>query len=289
MFSSIGTFFDFSNKESPIFQILNTITSELDKLWNTIKPIFNNLGNMGDTIWNGIKNGWDTFITGENGILSFGAKVVQGLIDFAKAPINWLVEAIKDAVIAPIQNIFSGILEDANEKADEAARDIRVEMNQKSAEEQIKQQALANSALDNSKKGANALIDTARLVKEESQKKAKEQGIKLDNKGNIDKDALKQKTIQNALIDFLKQKNLDFDNLEKEYQQNILEELSKHIVIDDSGSANIKMDEFKEAIASIKGDGWIVDSSEVDALQGISQPEVNSMESSIRASLLKRT
>lgn len=86
IFSSVWDFFNPSNKNGPISKILDSYINFWAGLWNNIwgfiKPVFSKLGNLGNTIWNWIRGAWDRFITGPNGILSFGSNVWGSLKNF---------------------------------------------------------------------------------------------------------------------------------------------------------------------------------------------------------------
>ena len=199
MFSSIANFFSTENGSSPISKILKICGDALGALWSFVKPIFKKMGEFGKTIWDGIKAGWDKFITGPDGILNFGVKVVKGIISFASNAISWIGNAIKSAVMGPINMIFGGAEDDGKAVGEEAAQDVKASVNQEATDAAARQKAITDDVLFNAEKADAAIIETAQANRDAALQRAKEQGLEVKD-GRVTDESLKDTDIFKRFI-----------------------------------------------------------------------------------------
>lgn len=287
VFGSIVNFFDFGNKESPIVKILDTIGSVFGGLWDLVKKAFTKLAGLGGEIWNMLKKGWDKFITGPDGILNFGVKIVKGIVDFAKNAVSNIGGAIKDAVMGPIKRIFGGAEEEGKEAGEAAAAEVKVQANQAVADSAAKQKAITDDVIFNADKANQAIIDSAKEQREAVRKEAASAGLKVDEDGKINKESIKLKAAEESLKEFLKSQGADFNNLDAKQQEEIKKLMAEHVNINDKGEAHVDMGKVKEALNKAKSDGWLMDSKEINLLQEANQENINSMQASLQSSLGK--
>lgn len=248
MFSSIGKFFSFDNKESPINKILDTCGSALGGLWELVKKVFRKVGDFGSIIWNGIKSGWDKFITGPDGILNFGVKIVKGIVDFASNAISWIGSAIKDAVMGPIKMIFGGAEDDGKAAGEEAAQDVKASVSQASADQIARTKAITDDVIFSAKKADQAIIETANANREEAKKRAKEQGLSIDDKGKVTEESLKKSAANAGLEAFLKANNFKRSDVDDKKYDAMVAEFEKHVQIN-GNEAKINMESLRNALA----------------------------------------
>ena len=289
MFSSIGNFFSFENGNNPIMKILSVIGSALSGLWDLVKAAFIKLAGLGKVIWEGIKTGWDKFITGPDGILNFGVKIVKGIVDFAKGAISWIGDAIKSAVMGPIKMIFGGAEDEGKEAGKEAANDVEVSVSQAAADQAARQQALTDDVLYNAEKADQAIQETAEAQRKAAQEQARAAGLTLNDQGRIDNEAIKMKVAEESLRSFMKSQGANFDNLNAEQQKAAQELMAKHTVINDNGTATINGKALAEELSKMKSDGIFKDSAEVNLLQGLSSQveHVNAIQAAAQGNLAK--
>lgn len=292
MFSSIGNFFSFDNGENPINKILNTCGTALGGLWEFVKKAFKKMGEFGSIIWEGIKSGWDKFITGPDGILNFGVKIVKGIIAFASNAISWIGEAISSSVIGPIKTIFSGAEKDGKDAGREAAKDVKATANQAVADQAAKTKAVTGEVMFSAEKADAAIIETAKATREDARKRAKEQGLELDKNGKVTDESLKEAAAKAGLDAFLKANKLTMADTDGKYDA-IKEEFMKHVEIS-NGKAEIKMEKLREALKT-KADGeaklLAPDGKFINALQSLSKKDgaekMNQMNGAVNAALQK--
>lgn len=275
MFGSIGKFFDFSNESSPISKILNAIGFGISEVWDLVKKSFTGLGKLGSVIWDGIKTAWDKFITGPDGILNFGVKIVKGIIDFTKSSVSWIGDAISSAIIDPLKHLF-GDAENSGEQAGrEAAQDVKASVNQAAADQAAKQKAITDDVLYSSKKADAAIIETAKATREDARKRAREQGLNLDKDGKATNDSLKEAAAKAGLDAFMKANNIDRNNIDVEKYKALEEEFKKHVEIN-GNEAKINMENLRSALKeqADKQANWIApDGPFINALQDLDEAD----------------
>lgn len=248
MFSSIGKFFSFDNKESPINKILDACGSALGGLWELVKKVFKKVGEFGSIIWNGIKAGWDKFITGPNGILNFGIKIVKGIIGFASNAISAIGSAIKEAVMGPIRMIFGGAKDDGKVAGEEAAQDVKASVNQASADQVAKTKAITDNVIFSAQKADQAIIETAKATREDAKKRAKEQGLTINNEGKVTEDSLKESAAKAGLEAFMKANNVKRSDVDDKKYNALMAEFKKHVQVN-GNEAKINMENLRNALA----------------------------------------
>ena len=247
MFGSIGKFFDFSNENNPISKILSAIGSGISVVWDLVKKAFTALGKLGSVIWDGIKTAWDKFITGPDGILNFGVKIVKGIIDFAKSAVNWIGDAISSAIIDPLKRLFGGAESSGEQAGREAAQDVKASVNQAAADQAAKQKAITDDVLYSSKKADAAIIETAKATREDARKRAKEQGLSLDKDGKVTKDSLRESAAQAGLEAFMKANNIKRSDIDDKKYKALEDEFKKHVEIN-GNEAKINMEKLRSSL-----------------------------------------
>ena len=275
MFGSIGKFFDFSNESSPISKILNAIGFGISEVWDLVKKSFTGLGKLGSVIWDGIKTAWDKFITGPDGILNFGVKIVKGIIDFTKSSVSWIGDAISSAIIDPLKHLFGDAESSGEQAGREAAQDVKASVNQAAADQAAKQKAITDDVLYSSKKADAAIIETAKATREDARKRAKEQGLNLDKDGKATNDSLKEAAAKAGLDAFMKANNIDRNNIDVEKYKALEEEFKKHVEIN-GNEAKINMENLRSALKeqADKQANWIApDGPFINALQDLDDAE----------------
>lgn len=289
MFSSVGNFFSFENGNNPIMKIFKIIGGALSELWDFIKSAFNKLAGLGKVIWEGIKTGWDKFITGPDGILNFGVKIVKGIVDFAKGAISWIGDAIKSAVMGPINMIFGGAEDEGKEAGREAANDVKVSVSQAAADQAARQQAITDEVLFNAERADQAIQETAEAQRKAAQEQARAAGLTLNDQGRIDNEAIKMKVAEESLRSFMQSQGANFDNLNEEQRRAAQELMAKHTRINDDGTATINGEALAAELSKMKSDGIFMDSTEVNLLQGLSDQveHVNAIQAAAQGNLAK--
>ncbi len=271
MFGSIGKFFDFSNKDNPISKILSAIGTGISVTWDLVKKTFTALGKLGSVIWDGIKAGWDKFITGPDGILNFGVKIIKGIINFAKDAVNWIGDAISSAIIDPLKNLFGGAKDSGKQAGAEAAKDVKASVNQAAADQAAKQKAITEDVIYSSKKADAAIIETAKATREDAKKRAKEQGLKLDKDGKVANDSLRESAAKAGLEAFMKANGIDRKDIDDKKYKALENEFKKHVVINGK-EAKINMEKLREGLKeqADKQANWIApDGPFINALQDL--------------------
>ncbi|MBQ7820514.1 MAG: hypothetical protein IJ341_12570 [Bacteroidales bacterium] len=273
MFSSIGKFFGFDNKDNPINKILDACKSALEGLWSFVYDAFKKAGNFGSIIWEGIKKGWDAFITGPKGILNFGASIVKGLVDFALNPISWIADAIKDAIMKPIEMIFGSAEEDGKEAGEAAAQDVKATVSQVSTNQLAKTQAITDNTLFSAEKADQAIIETAKATRDAAKKRAEEQGLSVNVDGKVTDSSLREAAAKAGLDAFMQENNISGVD-ENEYNT-LKEEFKKHISIT-GNTASINMQNLQKALsekADSEANFLAPDSAFINALQDLKDSE----------------
>lgn len=284
MFSSIANFFSSENGSSPISKILKICGDALGALWSFVKPIFKKMGEFGKTIWNGIKAGWDKFITGPDGILNFGVKVVKGIISFASNAISWIGNAIKSAVMGPINMIFGGAEDDGKEAGEEAAQDVRASVNQEATDAAARQKAITDDVLFNAEKADAAIIETAQANRDAALQRAKEQGLEVRD-GRVTDESLKEHAAKAGLDAFMKANGID--NPDAEEYERYKNEFMKFVELKD-GEAKINMEGLKNhlnKLADEESSIWTIESDFIDGLQNMTTDQINSINGSVTGAL----
>lgn len=284
MFSSIANFFSTENGSSPISKILKICGDALGALWSFVKPIFKKMGEFGKTIWNGIKAGWDKFITGPDGILNFGVKVVKGIISFASNAISWIGNAIKSAVMGPINMIFGGAEDDGKAAGEEAAQDVKASVNQEATDAAARQKAITDDVLFNAEKADAAIIETAQANRDAALQRAKEQGLEVKD-GRVTDESLKEHAAKAGLDAFMKANGID--NPDSEEYERYKKEFMKFVELKD-GEAKINMEGLKNhlnKLADEESSIWTIESDFIDGLQNMTTDQINSINGSVTGAL----
>jgi hypothetical protein len=271
MFGSIGKFFDFSNENNPISKILNSMGTGISVTWELVKKTFTALGKLGSVIWDGIKTGWDKFITGPDGILNFGVKIIKGIISFAEDAVSWIGDSISSAIIDPLKNIFGGAKDSGKQAGVEAAKDVKASVNQTAADQAAKQKAITEDVIYSSKKADAAIIETAKATREDAKKRAKEQGLKLDKDGKVANDSLRESAAKAGLEAFMKANGINRKDIDDKKYKALENEFKKHVVINGK-EAKINMEKLKEGLKeqADKQANWIApDGPFINALQDL--------------------
>ena len=285
MFSSIANFFSADNGESPISKILKLCGDALGGLWNLVKKAFEGLGKLGSIIWDGIKAGWDKFITGPNGILNFGVKVVKGIVDFAGNAISWIGSAIKNAIMGPINMIFGGAEDDGKEAGEEAAKDVKATVNQQTADQAARTKAITDETLFNAQKADQLIMESAAAQRDEAMKRAKDQGLKVGEDGKVTEESLKEAAAKAGLDAFMKANNIT-DAKPEEYEK-YKKEFMKFVDVRD-GEAKINMQELKEHLKKQADDDsswWKNETDFIDGLQNMTTEQMNQINGNVTGAL----
>lgn len=246
-FGTIAKFFDFSNPNNPISKILSAIGTGISVTWDLVKKAFSALGKLGSVIWDGIKTAWDKFITGPDGILNFGVKIIKGIIDFAKSAVSWIGDAISSAIIDPLKNLFGGAEDSGKSAGEEAAKDVKASVNQAAADQAAKQKAITDDVLYNAQKADAAIIETAKANREDATKRAKEQGLKLDKDGKVTDDSLREAAAKSGLEAFMQANGIDRSNIDDKKYKALEDEFKKHVQIN-GNEAKINMENLRNAL-----------------------------------------
>lgn len=284
MFSSIANFFSTENGSSPISKILKICGDALGALWSFVKPIFKKMGEFGKTIWDGIKAGWDKFITGPDGILNFGVKVVKGIISFASNAISWIGNAIKSAVMGPINMIFGGAEDDGKAAGEEAAQDVKASVNQEATDAAARQKAITDDVLFNAEKADAAIIETAQANRNAALQRAKEQGLEVKD-GRVTDESLKEHAAKAGLDAFMKANGID--KVDSEEYEKYKNEFMKFVELKD-GEAKINMEGLKNHLNKLADDEssiWTIESDFIDGLQNMTTDQINSINGSVTGAL----
>lgn len=284
MFSSIANFFSTDNGDSPISKILKICGDALGALWSFVQPIFKKMGEFGKTIWDGIKAGWDKFITGPDGILNFGVKVVKGIISFASNAISWIGNAIKSAVMGPINMIFGGAEDDGKAAGEEAAQDVKATVNQEATDAAARQKAITEDVLFNAEKADAAIMETAQANRDAALQRAREQGLEVKD-GKVTDESLKEHAAKAGLDAFMKANNIT-DATPEEYEK-YKKEFMKFVNVKD-GEAKINMEGLKnhlKDLADQDSSWWKSETDFIDGLQNMTTEQMNSINGSVTGAL----
>ena len=284
MFSSIANFFSTDNGDSPISKILKICGDALGALWSFVQPIFKKMGEFGKTIWDGFKAGWDKFITGPDGILNFGVKVVKGIISFASNAISWIGNAIKSAVMGPINMIFGGAEDDGKAAGEEAAQDVKATVNQEATDAAARQKAITEDVLFNAEKADAAIMETAQANRDAALQRAREQGLEVKD-GKVTDESLKEHAAKAGLDAFMKANNIT-DATPEEYEK-YKKEFMKFVNVKD-GEAKINMEGLKNHLKNLADQDsswWKSETDFIDGLQNMTTKQMNSINGSVTGAL----
>lgn len=277
IFSSIWDFFNPFNKSGPISNILTSYisfwTGLWGKIWDFIKPAFSKLGELGGTIWNWIKGAWDRFITGPNGILSFGTSVWGSLKNFVSNGFGAISDFIVSSIVDPLKSIFGDSKDDAEKAAKEEKEGIQKNIKQNTEKLQEDSEAI-NEFREKSSEFSN------RTSEANESAAGKDTSMRYMKNKNFDAKKLKESAANNALNSFLKRYNIDADENERKRYQEIFE---KHISVQ-NGEAKFNMREITSALkkqAEIDSDDQWYDTKLVDTLQDIQQGDLDDLSGDI--------
>ena len=284
LFTSIGNFFSPEGGDGPISKILNICKDAMAGLWNFIKSIFNKIGSFGKTIWDGISKAWSKFITGPDGILNFGAKVVKGIIGFASNAISWIGSAIKNAIMAPINMIFGGAKDEGQAAGEAAAEDVSTKVNQAAADQEAKSKAITDKAIYSAESADKAIMEAAATQREAATARAKEHGLEVKD-GKVSDDAIKEAAAKAGLDAYIKANNLE--DVDPEEYNKYKQEFMKFVEIKD-GEAKVNMEGLKnhlKKVADQDSSWYTIESDFVDGLQNLTTEQMNGMNASVNKAL----
>jgi hypothetical protein len=190
-FAPVGDFFDFSN--GPLAGVFAMIGGAISGLWKLVSGVFKALGKAGEWIWEGIKKIFTTFITGPNGILSFGVKLVKGIVDFAGKAFSWLGDLISNVILGPIKAIFGGAEETGKATGEAVAQKAEAAADDSILKQKMETEALANDAIHDSQQLSKQYAECAAKTRAEATEQAKKAGIRTNEDGTISAEAIKDK------------------------------------------------------------------------------------------------
>lgn len=280
LFSSIASFFDFEN--GPIAGILELCTGALKGLWSLVTKVFKALASVGTWIWEGIKKMFNTFITGPNGILSFGIKLVKGIVDFAKNAVNWLGDVIMDAILWPIKAIFGGAEDDGKRAGEEAAESTTVVANEAVHQQQVAAKSVTDKAIMSQQQAEESWKQCIATSRAEAKKRADEVGLKTNVDGTVSDDAIKQRLAENMLETFEKENDAKLRDSER---AKLMQAIKAEIKIKD-GKLEKDGESMRKAIinaANAIASSQATDSGALDIMQDLSAAQLNTMSAGFNA------
>lgn len=198
-FAPLGDFFDFSN--GPLAGVFEMIGGAISGLWKLVTGTFKALGAAGSWIWDGIKKIFTTFITGPNGILSFGTKLVKGIVSFASGAVKWIGDLLGNVILGPIKSIFGSAEESGTEAGEEIAANTEAKVDDTIHRQQVAANAVTNKAIMSQEEANKAWSDSVAKNREEARKQAEKYKLKVEKDGTISDDSIKTKMAE----DFIKQ------------------------------------------------------------------------------------
>lgn len=283
-FSSISNFFNIDDPNSPINKVFNFCKEALEALWPIVRTAFNKLADIASVIWDNIKEGWDKFITGPNGILNFGSKVISGLVGFAGDAIRWIGSAIKDAVVGPLSSIFSSAEEDGADAGKAAAQEVRATANQQVADQNARNAAIREEALFNADRTNEMIAESTRTQREEALRRAREQGLQVQD-GAVTEDSLKEAAARAGLDAFMRANNIT-DATPEEYEK-YKNEFMKFVEVRD-GEARINMQALQTHLrqqADNDSSMWTNETDFIDKLQNMNTEQMDQINGNVTAAL----
>lgn len=283
-FSSISDFFNVNDPQSPINKVFNFCKEALEALWPLVKSAFEKLANIASVIWTNIKEGWDKFITGPNGILSFGSKVISGLVDFGGNAIRWIGSAIKNAIVEPLSSLFGDAKSDGERAGEEAARDVRATVNQQVADQNARNAAIRDEALFNAERADEMIAESARTQREEAMRRAREQGLQVNEEG-VSENSLKEAAARAGLESFMRANNIT-DASAEEYEK-YKNEFMRFVEIRD-GEASVNMAALQAHLrtqADNDSSIWRNETDFIDKLQNMNTEQINQINGDVTAAL----
>ena len=224
-FAPIKQFFDLEN--GPLGTVVSMITGAFEGLWKLVKGAFSALAAAGTWIWNGMKKIFETFITGPNGIISFGTKIVKGIVNFASNAFRWVGELLGNVILGPIKDIFGGAKEDAQKTGRQAAADTKVEANALAQQQRMAAEAFNDKAILSQEEANKNWAAAVAKTREEAVAQAKQVGVKTNNDGTISADAIKTKMAE----DMLKRVEDKHGKLKDEERARMMETIKDNIKI----------------------------------------------------------
>ena len=198
-FAPLGDFFDFSN--GPLAGVFEMIGGAISGLWKLVTGTFKALGAAGSWIWDGIKKIFTTFITGPNGILSFGTKLVKGIVSFASGAVKWIGDLLGNVILGPIKSIFGSAEESGTEAGEEIAANTEAKVDDTIHRQQVAANAVTDKAIMSQEEANKAWSDSVAKNREEARKQAEKYKLKVEKDGTISDDSIKTKMAE----DFIKQ------------------------------------------------------------------------------------
>lgn len=222
-FAPIGDFFDFSN--GPLSGVFSMIGGAIEGLWKLVSGVFKSLAKVGSWIWDGIKKIFTNFITGPNGILSFGTKLVKGIVDFAGKAFSWIGDLLSNVILGPIKAIFGGAEETGKQAGESAVATTSANVDDMVHKQKIAADAATNKAVMSQEEATKSWSNCVAKTREEAAAKAKQMGIQTNKDGTISSDALKNKLAE----DYIKQLEEKEGKLHSDEREKLLQTVKNNI------------------------------------------------------------
>lgn len=242
-FSPLGDFFDFSN--GPLAGVFSMIGGAIEGLWKLVSGVFKALGKAGEWIWNGIKTIFTQFITGPNGILSFGTKIVKGIVEFAGKAFQWFGDLLSNVILGPIKAIFGGAEDTGKKAGEEMVADTKAEADDIVHKQKIAGEAATERAMMSAEEAEKSWASCTAKTREEAAAKAKQVGLAVNNDGTISADAVKSKMAE----DMIKRYESEHGKLNDDERAKLIQTVKDNIKIN-GNSLEISSQEFAAALTS---------------------------------------
>lgn len=242
-FSPLGDFFDFSN--GPLAGVFSMIGGAISGLWKLVSGVFKTLGKAGEWIWNGIKTIFTQFITGPNGILSFGTKIVKGIVNFAGKAFQWFGDLLSNVILGPIKAIFGSAKDTGKKAGEEMVADTKAEADAIVHKQKIAGEAATERAMMSAEEAEKSWANCTAKTREEAAAKAKQVGLAVNTDGTISADAVKSKMAE----DMIKRYESEHGKLNDNERAKLIQTVKDNIKIN-GNSLEISTQEFAAALAS---------------------------------------
>lgn len=222
-FAPLGDFFDFSN--GPLAGVFEMIGGAISGLWKLVTGTFKALGAAGSWIWDGIKKIFTTFITGPNGILSFGTKLVKSLVSFAGNAVKWIGDLLGNVILGPIKSIFGSAEQSGTDAGEEIAANTEAKVDDTIHRQQIAANAVTDKAIMSQEEANKAWSESVAKNREEARKQAEKYKLKVEADGTISDDSIKTRMAE----DFIKQIEEQNGKLNDEERAALMNTVKKNI------------------------------------------------------------
>ena len=261
-FAPIGEFFDFSN--GPLSEVFAMIGGAINGLWKLVSGVFKSLANAGAWIWEGIKKIFTAFISGPTGILSFGVKLVKGIVDFASKAFNWLGDLLSNVILGPIKSIFGSAEDKGRETGDSIAKKTEAVTDDALHKQKIIADAATDKAIMSASEAEKSFAECTAKNRAEAVAQAEKMGLKTNDDGTISADDVKEK----MAVDMLKRVEKEHGDLNDKERDALINTIKNNIKMNGN-----KMEIDNKALeAEIKKTAERLDSASLtnsDALQAI--------------------